>query len=100
MPLFVVLASGARLDDSLRAEIRTRIREALTARHLPDEIVQAPAVPRTLNGKKLEVPIKKILLGAQAEDAVNPASLSNPEALSFFMHYAETLRQARSGGTP
>jgi acetoacetyl-CoA synthetase len=93
MPLFVVLEAGVQLAEPLREEIRARIRASLSARHVPDEIVQVPAVPRTLNGKKLEVPVKKILLGARAEEVVNAASLSNPEALDFFIRYAAGRRR-------
>jgi acetoacetyl-CoA synthetase len=93
MPLFVVLEAGVQLAEPLREEIRARIRASLSARHVPDEIVQVPAVPRTLNGKKLEVPVKRILLGARAEEVVNAASLSNPEALDFFIRYAAGRRR-------
>ncbi|ADU52089.1 acetoacetyl-CoA synthase [Thermaerobacter marianensis DSM 12885] len=92
MPLFVVLREGVELDDALRERIRRRIRESLSPRHVPDEIVAVPEVPRTLNGKKLEVPIKKILMGAPREKAVNPDSMSNPGSLAFFEGFAQRLR--------
>ena len=94
MPLFVVLAADVELDEALREKIRARIRGALSPRHVPDEIVAAPAVPRTLNGKKLEVPVKKILSGVPVESAVNVDSMSNPEALAFFVGFAEKMRAA------
>ena len=93
MPLFVVLREGVELDDALRNRIKQRIRESLSPRHVPDDIVAVPEVPRTLNGKKLEVPIKKILMGVPREKAVNPDSMSNPQALRFFEDFARTLRE-------
>ena len=84
MPLFVVLQDGAVLDDALRERIRQHIRATFSPRHVPDEIVQVSAVPRTISGKKLEVPIKRILLGEPVQRVVNKGSLSNPEALDFF----------------
>ncbi|HYJ78868.1 MAG TPA: hypothetical protein VEW03_04675, partial [Longimicrobiaceae bacterium] len=88
MPLFVVLEEGAVLDDAMRERIRTALRTELSPRHVPDEIVQAPAVPRTLNGKKLEVPVKRLLLGAAPDDAVASGSVANPDALRFFIDFA------------
>ncbi len=61
MPLFVVPAPGVRVDEALRAKIREALRRELSPRHVPDEIISAPAVPRTLTGKKLEVPVKRLL---------------------------------------
>jgi acetoacetyl-CoA synthetase len=95
MPLFVVLADGAALDDVLRDRIRHALRTAFTPRHVPDEIIQVPAVPRTLNGKKVEVPVKRILSGAPAARVVNPGSLQNPDALRFF----EDLAARRASAT-
>lgn len=89
MPLFVVLKEGAVFDQSLRDEIKSRIRGALTARHVPNDIFSVPAVPRTLSGKKLEVPIKKILLGQPLEKVVNRDSLANPESLEWYRKFAE-----------
>lgn len=94
MPLFVVPAEGAALDDTLRERIRHALRTTFTPRHVPDEIIQVPAVPRTLNGKKVEVPVKRILSGAPAAEVVNPGSLRNPDTLRFF----EALAAERSGG--
>jgi acetoacetyl-CoA synthetase len=88
MPLYVVLREGAELDDDLRAEIRRRVRESCSPRHVPDEIIQIAEVPRTLSGKKLEVPVKKILLGADPERAASRDSLANPEALDVFSEMA------------
>ncbi len=91
MPLFVVLRPGVELDDALKAQINTSIRTALSARHVPNEIVAIPEVPRTLSGKKLELPIKKILLGADAAQVANPDSMSNPQTLAYFVEFARRL---------
>jgi len=89
MPLFVVLTEGAELDSDLREKINSRIRSSLTARHVPNEIFAVPAVPRTLSGKKLEVPIKKLFLGAPLEQVVNRDSLANPESLEWYGEFSE-----------
>jgi acetoacetyl-CoA synthetase len=86
--LFVVLADGAELDDALRARIRRELRAALSPRHVPDEIHQIRAVPRTLSAKKLEVPVKRILTGTPAESAAAKGALANPESLAAFEEFA------------
>ncbi len=88
MPLFVVLREGASLDDSLIDAIRRRIREDCSPRHVPDEIRQIDDVPRTLSGKVLEVPVKRILMGTPAAEAASRESLANPEALDVFTELA------------
>ncbi|HKY23814.1 MAG TPA: acetoacetate--CoA ligase [Gaiella sp.] len=90
MPLFVVLRDGAVLDDQLVARIRARIREDCSPRHVPDEISAIGEVPRTLSGKVLEVPVKRILSGEPADRAASRDSLANPEALRFFEELAAT----------
>ncbi len=85
MPLFVVLRDGEELTDELVDEIRRRIREDCSPRHVPNEIRQISAVPRTLSGKVLEVPVKRILMGTPAEQAASRESLANPEALDYFV---------------
>jgi acetoacetyl-CoA synthetase len=89
MPLFVVLRDGESLDDSLVAEIRARVREDCSPRHVPNEIRQIAAVPRTLSGKVLEVPVKRILTGTPPEKAASRESLANPEALDYFVELAK-----------
>jgi acetoacetyl-CoA synthetase len=84
MPLFVVLAEGAGLDDDLKKKINQKIRSSLSPRHVPDDIIAVPEVPRTLNAKKLEVPVKKILMGIPVARAVNVDSMANPEAIGVF----------------
>lgn len=88
MPLFVVLKPGQSLDQTVRDAINTAIREAVSARFVPSEIVQIDEVPRTLSGKKLEVPVKKLLLGDDAERVVNRDSMANPAAFDTFIDYA------------
>jgi acetoacetyl-CoA synthetase len=88
MPLFVVLREGASLSDELVAEIRRRVREDCSPRHVPDEIKQIAEVPRTLSGKVLEVPVKRILTGAPVDEVASRESLANPEALDVFVEMA------------
>jgi acetoacetyl-CoA synthetase len=90
MPLFVVLRDGAVLDDELVARIRTRIREDCSPRHVPDEVRAVPAVPRTLSGKVLEVPVKRILSGEATDAALSRDSLADPEALRPFEELANS----------
>jgi len=94
MPLFVVLREGVAFDEALKEKIRKKIRTSLSPRHVPDEILAAPSVPRTLNGKKLEVPVKKILMGIPLEKAVNVDSMSNPESVDYFLNLATSRRGA------
>jgi acetoacetyl-CoA synthetase len=89
--LFVVLRSGASLDDALMSEIRRRIRSDCSPRHVPDEILEIPEVPRTLSGKVLEVPVKRILCGVPVEEAASRESLANPAALDFFVRMGGEL---------
>jgi acetoacetyl-CoA synthetase len=88
MPLFVQLADGLELDDVLRSEILGRIRAACSPRHVPDEVVAVPAVPRTLSGKVLEVPVKRILMGAPAEAVASRDALADAGSLDWFVRYA------------
>ncbi|HEV2820731.1 MAG TPA: acetoacetate--CoA ligase, partial [Solirubrobacteraceae bacterium] len=89
MPLFVVLREGVELDDALAGAIRARIRETCSPRHVPDEVRQIAEVPRTLSGKLLEVPVKRILMGQDPERAASRGSLANPEALDAFVALAD-----------
>jgi acetoacetyl-CoA synthetase len=82
--LYVVPAAGRELDDELAARLRAALRSQLSPRHVPDEIHQVPGIPRTLSGKKLEVPVRKILLGTEPERAADPNALANPEILAYF----------------
>jgi acetoacetyl-CoA synthetase len=86
--LFVALAGERELDDELRARISGALRSELSPRHVPDAIVAVPAVPRTMTGKKLEAPVKRILLGARAEEVASPDALVDPTAMDAFVAYA------------
>jgi acetoacetyl-CoA synthetase len=88
MPLFVVLAEGAQLDDDLIGRIRTRIREDCSPRHVPNEVHAIAEVPRTLSGKVLEVPVKRILMGQAPDQAASRDSLANPRSLDVFVELA------------
>jgi acetoacetyl-CoA synthetase len=89
MPLFVVLRPGIDLDEPLRARINTEIKRALSARHVPNEIIAIAEVPRTLSGKKMELPIKKLLLGQPVEKIANRDAMANPASLNWFIAFAE-----------
>jgi acetoacetyl-CoA synthetase len=91
MPLFVVLADGETLSEDLTAEIKRRIRELCSPRHVPDEVYEIAEVPRTLSGKVLEVPVKRILTGTPAEQAASRDSLANPRSLDYFVELAGRL---------
>lgn len=94
MPLFVVLREGVELNEGLKKKINTKIRSTLSPRHMPDEIHAIADIPRTLNGKKLEVPVKNILSGIPVEKAVNVDSMGNPESIQFFVELAEKLNKS------
>jgi acetoacetyl-CoA synthetase len=87
--LFVQLSEGTTLDDQLRARLSAALRSALSPRHVPDTLEAVPAIPRTLTGKKLELPVKRILLGAQAADVASRDALADPGAIDAFVAYAE-----------
>lgn len=91
MPLFVVLAEGAELTDELKKDVAKKIRTRCSPRHVPNEMIEIRAVPRTLSGKVLEVPVKRILTGTPAEKAASRDSLANPASLDFFVEYARSL---------
>lgn len=93
MPLFVVLADGAVLDEALAEELRRRIRDRASARHVPDEIIQAPAVPVTHANKRLEVPIKKLFSGVPPERAVNLGAVANPASVEWYVRRAAAFRR-------
>ncbi|HHX91315.1 MAG TPA: acetoacetate--CoA ligase, partial [Paracoccus sp.] len=93
MPLFVVPAPGVTLDEALRERIRARIRADVSPRFLPDAIEAIAEVPRTLSGKKLEVPVKKLLLGGDPERVVNRDSMANPASFDWFIAYAARRRE-------
>jgi acetoacetyl-CoA synthetase len=87
--LFVALHEGVALDDELRKRLAGALRGALSPRHVPDTVEAVPAIPRTLTGKKLELPVKRILLGARAREVASRDALANPAAIDAFVEYAE-----------
>ncbi len=98
MPLFVVLRDGVVLDDSLKARIKEQLKRNVSPHHVPDEILQIAEVPRTLSGKKLEVPVKKLFLGMPVEKAVSMDAMANPQSIQYFIDLAKNkdiLKEAR-----
>jgi acetoacetyl-CoA synthetase len=87
MPLFVKLKSGVQLDDAIRDKIRATLRREYSPRHVPDKIYQVEGIPFTLTGKKMEVPVRKILMGVAPEKAANRDAVANPQALDYFIDY-------------
>jgi acetoacetyl-CoA synthetase len=87
--LFVQLAPGSALDDELRSQVRARLRADLSPRHVPDNLVEIAVVPRTLTGKRLEVPVKRILRGARPEDVASRDALTDPASLDVFASMAK-----------
>jgi acetoacetyl-CoA synthetase len=88
MPLFVVLREGLVLDDTLREQLNAAIRTALSPRFLPNAIFQVAEIPRTLSGKKQELPIKKLLLGQPLDKVVNRDAMANPDCLAWYQEFA------------
>ncbi|WP_371494444.1 acetoacetate--CoA ligase [Kitasatospora sp. NBC_00374] len=92
MPLFVVLGDGAVLDDALRARIAGAIRRELSPRHVPDTITEVAGVPRTLTGKRLEVPVKRIIQGADVAEVSSEGAITHPEMLAWFAAFTASSR--------
>jgi acetoacetyl-CoA synthetase len=89
MPLFVMLNENQILDANLKQKINQTLKNEYSPRHVPDDIIEVPDIPYTISGKKMEAPVKKILLGFPVEKAANVGSMRNPEALAFFMEFAK-----------
>jgi len=100
MPLFVVLADGFQLDDALKARINATIRSHFSPRHVPDEVVAVPAIPRTLSDKKMEVPVKKLFMGVAIDKAANVGATRSPEAVAYFAELARTSSPLLRGTSP
>ncbi len=98
MPLFVVLREGFDLDEALVEKIRTSIRRQTSPRHVPDEIIDVPAVPTTRTGKRLEIPVKKLIQGVAPETAINRATVADAAALDWYIDYAERFHSNSEGG--
>ena len=94
MPLFVVLRPGLSLDTGLRQRLQAAIRTALSPRFVPDDIFQVAEVPRTLSGKKQELPIKKLLLGQPIDKVLNRDAMANPACLDWYIAFAQQRLQA------
>ena len=92
MPLFVVLEPGEKLDGTLVNKIKTQLKNEYSPRHVPDEIIEIKEIPFTISGKKLEAPVKKILLGMDVGKAANQDAMRNPESLNFFIEYAKKIK--------
>jgi len=90
MPLFVVLRPGETLDGAMKAKINEAIKTALSPRFIPNEILLAPEVPRTLSGKKQELPIKKLLLGQAIDKVINREAMANPACLEWYVAFARS----------
>lgn len=88
MPLFVALTEGTELDDDLRGRIVAAIKTGASPRHVPDDVIAVPGIPRTMTGKRLEIPIKRILLGAKPSDVLTPSAVDRPDLLDVFAGHA------------
>jgi len=89
--MFIVMRDGHRLDDSMRASIRDAIKNRLSPRFIPDDLIEAPAIPRTLSGKKQEIPIRKLFLGQPIERVLNREAMANPECLEWYVGQAARM---------
>jgi acetoacetyl-CoA synthetase len=87
MPLFVLLSDGEVLDEALKKKVNHALRSEYSPRHVPDEIILCPDIPYTISGKKMEAPVKKLLMGKPLDKAANPDSMRNPESLVFFQQF-------------
>ena len=94
MPLFVTLAKGEQLTPKLGEQIKNAIKTRASARHVPNVVVQVAEIPRTLTGKKMEVPVRKLLLGADAAKVASPDAMANPSSIDFFIQFREQVPQA------
>ncbi|WP_369899627.1 acetoacetate--CoA ligase [Bacillus manliponensis] len=94
MPLFVITKSGTSMSDALKETIKSEIRQKVSPRFVPDAIYEVEQIPKTLSGKKMEVPIRKILLGYPAEKVINSDAMANPESLIFFKGLAQVLNES------
>jgi acetoacetyl-CoA synthetase len=95
MPLFVVLREGIALDESMRSRINEAIEAGLSRRFLPNEIIAVSEIPRTLSGKKQELPIKKLLLGHPSEKIINKDAMANPACLDWYLEFAKSYLARR-----
>jgi len=92
MPLFVQLKPGLTLNDEIIGQIKKSLRQDFTPRHVPDEVFQIDEIPYTMTGKKLETPIKKILMGFDLEKSVNRDAMRNPETIDYFIEFSKVTQ--------
>jgi len=95
LPLFVVLREGLALDEDLKARLKNALRKNISPHHVPDEILAIPEVPRTLSGKKLEVPVKKLFMGIPVEKAISVDAMSNPQSIQYFIAFAREFNNKK-----
>jgi acetoacetyl-CoA synthetase len=93
MPLFVQLRPGVKLDQALKERINERIRASVSARFVPDEIFAIDEVPRTLTGKKMELPVRRLLLGQPVEKVASRDAMANPKSLDYFIEFSSRLNR-------
>ena len=87
MPLFVKLKDGVEVNDDLIKTIASSLKSKCSPRHVPDEVIPVPDIPYTISGKKMEAPVKKILMGMEADKTLNKDAMRNPESLKFFEEF-------------
>ena len=91
MPLFIKMKPSYNLTEEIKALINSQLKKEYSPRHVPDDIIQVPDIPYTISGKKMEAPIKKILLQIPLEKSMNIDSMKNPESINFFVEFAKTI---------
>ncbi|MEM7610607.1 MAG: acetoacetate--CoA ligase [Pseudomonadota bacterium] len=96
LPLFVVLAAGAELDERLMARIKQAVRNGLSPRHVPNDVFAVTDIPRTFSGKKMEIPVRRLLLGRDEADAINRDTMANPASIEWFIRFAARLSAQQS----
>ncbi len=92
MPLFVIMKENVVLTEDIKTQIKTALKSAYSPRHVPDEIIAVNDIPYTISGKKMETPVKKILMHMPLEKSINTGSVKNPESLNFFKSFAATIK--------
>ena len=92
MPMFIKMADSLALNEEVEKKIRTKLRADYSPRHVPDKLYQVDDIPYTLTRKKMEVPVKKILLGAAIDKAANRDAMANPSSLDYFAEYFRTQK--------
>ena len=96
MPLFVEMAPDHALDDALVGAIRARLRKERSPRHVPDQIIAVPAIPNTLTGKKMEIPIRKLLMGATVDEVISKGAMKDPSVIDWYADFAHTREKEKA----